>query len=174
VGAPLIVVLDVDAQDVFEVAVAEDQEPVQALIANGADESLCVGVRLRRLHGRVDNLDSFAAEHLVESGGELAVAIVDQETHPLKQVGEAEAARLLDDPGSGRVRRAAGEVDASATELDEEQHVEAMQRHRLDGEEVAGEQACRLASQKGRPAHRLPARRGLEPATRDHTPDRAR
>jgi hypothetical protein len=42
----------------------------------------------------------------------------------------------------------------------EEQQVEATQRHRFDGEEVAGEQARRLATQKGRRTHRLPARRG--------------
>ena len=99
VGALVVVVLDVDAQDVFEVAAANDQEPVATLVADGADESLRVGVRLRCLHRRVDHPDSFATEHLVERSGELAVAIVDQETHPLKQVGETEVARLLDDPG---------------------------------------------------------------------------
>jgi hypothetical protein len=48
----------------------------------------------------VDDCDSFVAEQLVEGGGELAVAIVDQETRPLEKVGEAEVAGLLDDPGS--------------------------------------------------------------------------
>jgi hypothetical protein len=62
----------------------------------------------------------------------LAVAIVDQETRPLENVGEAEVARLLNDPGSGWVRRSPG---------DEEEHIEPTQRDRLDGEEVAGEQA---------------------------------
>jgi hypothetical protein len=93
-----VVVLDVDAQDVFEMAAADDQEPVETLVADGADESLRVGVRLRRSHRRVDHLDSFAAEHLVEGSGELAIAIVDQETRPLENVREAEVARLLDDP----------------------------------------------------------------------------
>jgi hypothetical protein len=102
----------------FEMSAADDQEPVETLVADGADESLRVGVRLRRLHRRVDDRDSFAAEQLVEGGGELAVAIVDQETRPLEKVAEAEVARLLDDPGPGRVRRAPGEVDAPAAELD--------------------------------------------------------
>jgi hypothetical protein len=83
---------------VFEMAAADDQEPVETLVADGADESLRVGVRLRRSHRRVDHLDSFAAEHLVEGSGELAIAIVDQETRPLENVREAEVARLLDDP----------------------------------------------------------------------------
>ncbi len=94
-----VVVLDVDPQDMFEMSAADDQEPVEALVADRADESLREGVRLRRLHQRVDDRDSFAAEQLVEGGGELAVAIVDQETRPLEKVGEAEVARLLDDLG---------------------------------------------------------------------------
>jgi hypothetical protein len=77
-GALSLVVLGVDPQDMFEMSAAHDQEPVETLVADGADESLRVGVCLRRLHRRVDDRDSFAAEELVEGGGELAVAIVDQ------------------------------------------------------------------------------------------------
>jgi hypothetical protein len=73
----------------------------------------------------VDHGDSFAAEDLVEGAAELTVAVVDQEPHPLEQTGEAEVARLLGHPGSARVGGAAGEMDAAATKLDEEQHVEA-------------------------------------------------
>jgi hypothetical protein len=69
----------------------------------------------------VDHLDPFAAEHLVEAGAELAVAVVDQEPRPLEEAGKAEIARLLRDPAAGRVGCAAGEVDAAASELDEEQ-----------------------------------------------------
>ena len=39
------------------------------------------------------------AAELVKGGGELAIAIVDQETRPLEYVGEAEVTRLLNDPG---------------------------------------------------------------------------
>jgi hypothetical protein len=101
----------VDAQDVFEVAAAEDQQPVETLVADGADEPFRVRVRLWGLHRRVDDLDSFAAEQLVEGGGELAVAVVDQETRPLENAGEAEVARLLDGPRSRRVRRATSKMD---------------------------------------------------------------
>src|SRR6266550_7402103 len=62
VGTLAVVVLDVDAQDVFEVAAADDQEPVERFRSDGADEPLCVGVRLRRSHRRVDHPDPFAAE----------------------------------------------------------------------------------------------------------------
>ncbi len=141
VGTFPVVMAGVDAKDVFEVASADDQEPVETFRSDGADEPLGVSVRLRRLHRRVDHSDPFAAEHLVEGCCELAVAIVEQEADPFEEAGEAEVARLLNDPGPGRVRRTAGEVDAPALEFDEEEHVEAAQRDRLDGKEVASEQA---------------------------------
>jgi hypothetical protein len=42
-------------------------------------------------------------------------------------------------------------VDASATEFDEEEHVQSPQRDRLDGEEVDREHALRLCSHEGAP-----------------------
>jgi hypothetical protein len=61
----------------------------------------------------VDHLDPFAAEDLVEGRGELAVAVVDQESHPLEQAGEAKVARLLGNhPPVGLVVQS--EVDATA------------------------------------------------------------
>lgn len=59
VRAPAVVVLDVDAQDSFEMAAAEDQERVDTLRSDGADETLSVGIRLRRSNRRVDYPDSF-------------------------------------------------------------------------------------------------------------------
>ncbi len=35
-----VVVLEVHTQDVFEIAAADDQEPVETLVADGADEPL--------------------------------------------------------------------------------------------------------------------------------------
>src|SRR6266545_2429636 len=99
VGALAVVVQRVNPQDVLEVAAADDQEPVEAFRSDGADEPLREGVRLRRLHRRVDHPNSFAAEDLVEARGELAVAIMDQEARPLEQAREAKVSRLLDDPG---------------------------------------------------------------------------
>jgi hypothetical protein len=43
VWALAVVVPDVGVQDVFEVVAAEDQEPVETLVADSADESLGVG-----------------------------------------------------------------------------------------------------------------------------------
>ena len=61
----------------LEVSAVEDQEPVETLSANGADEALGDRVRLRRPKRCADDFDALASEHLVEGAAELAVAIVD-------------------------------------------------------------------------------------------------
>jgi hypothetical protein len=87
-----------------------------------------------------------------KESGELGVAVVDQEPDPLEYAGEAQVARLLGHPGAGRVGCAASQVDAAAVELDEEEHVEAAERDRFDGEEVAGDHARGLLAEEVPPA----------------------
>ena len=48
VRAVRVVMLDVDRKDALEVAAIDDQEPVEALAAEGADPSLGIRVRDRR------------------------------------------------------------------------------------------------------------------------------
>ena len=61
----------------FEVAPSEGQRRVETLGVDGALEPLRVGVRLCRSNRRLDDLDAFAAEHLVEGCAELAYLVVD-------------------------------------------------------------------------------------------------
>src|ERR671936_169050 len=112
-------------------AAADDQQPVETFGADGADEALGIGVRPWCADRRVDHLEAFAAEDLVEGDRELTVTIVDQKPCPREQAAEAEVARLLGHPGTRRVGRATGQVDASALELDEKENVQAAQRKRL-------------------------------------------
>ena len=53
-----VVVVDVDAEHVFEVTAVEDQQPVQALGTHGPHEAFCDRVRLRCAHGRLDDSDA--------------------------------------------------------------------------------------------------------------------
>jgi hypothetical protein len=48
------------------VAAVEDQEPIEALRSDNADEAFGDRVRLRRVHWCADDLDSFASEDGVE------------------------------------------------------------------------------------------------------------
>jgi hypothetical protein len=142
-----------DAEDALEVASVDDQEPVEAFGPDRADEALGGRVRLRRSHRRLDDLDALAGEDGVEVTAELAVAVADQEAKLSWSLLErpGDLARLLADPSSGRVGGAAGEVDAPATQLDEQEHVQPSQRDRLDGEEVDREHALRLCPQERAP-----------------------
>src|SRR6266498_3152587 len=111
-----VVVLDVGAEDSLEMAAVEDQEPVEALSTDGADEALGDGIRFGRSDRRAEDPDSLAAEDLVEGAGVLAVTVTDQETDPLLGEEESEVARLLGNPVALRVGGAASQVDAPAAD----------------------------------------------------------
>jgi hypothetical protein len=74
-----VVMVDIDAQHLLELSPADDQDPVEAVPADGADPAFGERVRLRGPERCADDLDAFASEGLVEDAAELAVAIVDQE-----------------------------------------------------------------------------------------------
>jgi hypothetical protein len=109
-----VVVVDVDAEHVFEVALVEDQQPVEALRTDCSDEAFCDRVRLRRSHRRLHDPDAFAAEDLVEGAAVLAVAVADQEADVLFGEAKAEVARLPGyqiDTCSLTARIASGTID---------------------------------------------------------------
>jgi hypothetical protein len=83
VGPVLVVVADIDAKNVFELAAAEDQEPIEALLPRGADPALDVRVRVRRLQRRPDDPYSLAAEDVVAGAAELGVTVVDEKLRSL-------------------------------------------------------------------------------------------
>jgi len=62
-------------------AAVEDQEPVETLGSDGADEALGDRFGLRRSHRRAHDLDPFASEDRVKFARELAVAIADEEAN---------------------------------------------------------------------------------------------
>ena len=74
-----VVVRLVFGQDGSELSFMEDQQPVQALAAHGADPPFGVGVRPRRPRWTAQDLDPDAGEDGVEAGGELGVSVADQE-----------------------------------------------------------------------------------------------
>src|SRR4029453_17918364 len=97
--------LDEDPEHPFEMAAVEDQEPVETLRADGADEALGNRVRLRRSHWDADDLDPFASEDDVEVTRELALTIPDQEANRCRALRQSpsELTSLLSHPGAARV-----------------------------------------------------------------------
>src|SRR6266545_2467117 len=82
VRAMPVVVVDVDAKDLLQVASPDDQQPVEALRAGRADPAFGVGVRVGRLHRRDQHLGALRAEHVVKAAGELRVPVAEQEAQP--------------------------------------------------------------------------------------------
>ena len=117
-----VVMVDEDAEHPLEVAAVEDQEPIEALRSDGADEAFGDCVRRRRSQRCADDLDPFASEDGVEIARELAVTIPDQEANRCRALGQSpgELSGLLRDPVAAWVYRAASEMHAAAAELDEE------------------------------------------------------
>jgi len=66
-----VVVEDVLGQDLLEMAATEDEKPVQALAACGANKALRDRIRSRGSHRSLHYPDAVGAEHVVEADGEL-------------------------------------------------------------------------------------------------------
>lgn len=66
-----VVVPDVNAEDVGDMVVTDDQQPVQVLAANASDPALHVSVGIRRMDGSGDDFDALAFEKGVEGSREL-------------------------------------------------------------------------------------------------------
>jgi hypothetical protein len=60
----LVVVLHVDTQGPIQVALPNDEQPVQTLGTNCPDPALGVGVRVRRLYRRQHDVGALRAEHV--------------------------------------------------------------------------------------------------------------
>jgi hypothetical protein len=170
-----VVMLDVGRKDALEVTSTDDQEPVEALAAYRADPSFGERVRIWCSHGCADRPDALGAEHLVERGRELAVTVVDQEPDRLASFDE----RLDDvpcpsgDPLPGRVRGDARQMHLPRRQLDEHEHVHAAEQHRVDGEEIAGDDPAGLRAQELPPRLRRPTRHRIDPSLPEDRPDRA-
>ncbi len=101
----LVVVLDVVADQPFELSVVPDDGPVEELSADRSDPALGEGVGDRGPDGCAEDLEAFGPEDLVERVYELAPAIANQcpSTVELGAVAQEEVAGCLGGPGARRV-----------------------------------------------------------------------
>ena len=155
-----VVVADIDAEDMFELAAADDQQPVKAFAADAADPTLHVGVGVRRPYRRADDLDLLARQERVESRRELRVAVMDQEPHPPVTIVKLhqQVARLLERPRGVRSAGAGEVLDPAAADRQEDEHVQAAQPDSVDGEVVTGEDRLAMGSEEAAPRLRVAPR----------------
>jgi hypothetical protein len=172
----LVVIRDVRGEDVVEVSATDDQQPIKALAASATDPAFGVCPCFRRPHGRFDYADALRAEDLVELAGELTVTVTDKEQRPniLAVEVHEQVARLLRDPAPVGVGRDPGETNTPGRDFDKEQDVEALQKQRVNFEEVALEDAYRLPPQELSPALLEPPGCRLDPGLPQDRPNRAR
>jgi hypothetical protein len=153
-----VVVPDVAAKDSFEVTLAHHEQPVETFCPHRSHPTLRVSVGPRRSNRCLDDPDALRAEHLVEAGAELGIAVPDKELDRSTAVGEItdQVAGHLGDEGTGRVVGDTEEVHLTGRKLDHEEHVELLQRHGVHREEVRGQHALCLSGQELSPGRAAP------------------
>ena len=137
----------------------DDQCAVEEFTADAADEAFGDGVGPRRPRRRLDGRDVEGGEGGVEGGGELGVAIPDEEPVPPAGVVEVhgQVAGQLGQPRSGRVQGDAEDVHPAGGVLDDEERVEPVQGDGVEVKQVASEIPVRLGPQEF--VHEGPVRR---------------
>ena len=117
---------------------SEDEDAIEAVIADGPHPALSERVRVRCLHRSPDHIDPLGAEDVVEGAAELRVAIMDQQLELRLMLARLhdEVASLLGDPGAVGVGSAGDELEPARREREEEEHIDPLQRERLDREEI--------------------------------------
>jgi len=145
-----IVVDDILLEEMPQVAFAEDDEVVEALCPDGADEALSEGITVGAVAGDADALDAVVAEHGSPSFGEKWVSVVDEVSGlPEESVeGVEKVAGHLFHPRIVWCDADTSDMHLAGLEFHhEEDHVAdcAKGAKCLDGEEVAGVQSFPMA-----------------------------
>ena len=123
------VLRDVSRQHSAKMLLPKEQDPVEAFLASGANPSFFISIGVGCPHWRLDKRHSLRCENRLEAHRKLGVTTADQEAHGQRAVLElpTELPRLLSHPRTGRVGRAAGQMNASTAEFHEEQNIECLQ-----------------------------------------------
>jgi len=103
------------------VSLIDDQKAVEEFAADRSDEALGDRVCPWRPRWRLDDLDAGRGEDGIEGGGELAVAVADEEPEVLVGVVEVhqQVAGLLGEPRWGRMCGDAEDVDSAGGVFDD-------------------------------------------------------
>ena len=132
------------------VPLVDDQDAVEELAAEAADEAFGDRVGPWRPHRRPEDADLDGGEDRVERRGELGIAVPDEEPEAPSGVVEihAEVAGLLGQPGSGGMCGDAEDVYAAGGVLDGEEDIQPAQGDGVEVKRVAGQDRVRLRAQE--------------------------
>lgn len=109
-----------------------------------------ITVRTRRLRRRLHRPYARTGEDSVEHGGELGVTVPDEKPERIDPVTKIhqQVSRLLRRPRAVRVPGHTEDVHPPGRHLHHEQHIQALEEDRVDGEEVTPQQALRLDAEE--------------------------
>lgn len=112
-------------KEMIEVPFAEDDEVIEALIADCLNKAFGKGVEVRRFGWKFLHFSALAFDHRVKFVGELGVAVPDQAGDRLTSVGKHghEISTLLLGPRADGIACSRTDVDPPASHVNEEQHV---------------------------------------------------
>ena len=155
------------------VPLIDKEDAVEEFAADGADEAFGDGVGPWCSYRRWDDLNIGGCEDRVERGGELGVAIADEEPESLPGVVEVhgEVARQLGQPRASRVRGDAEDVDAAGGVLDDEERVQPMQADGVEVKQIAGQDPLGLGSKEVGPGGSGAAGRWVDAGAVQDLPD---
>ena len=155
-------------------ALIDDEQPVEDLSAQGADEPLTDRVRPGCLRRAAEDPDALRGEHRIKGAGELASPVPDQELDRGRAVAEIhqEVASCLRSPRAIGVRGDASQMGTAGAVLDHDQHVDAAPQHGVHVDEIDGKDAAGLHGQKLLPGRAPAAGRGIAPGVVQDLPDR--
>jgi len=107
-----VLVLDIFGEQGFEMSTAQDEHPVEALAAEGADHAFADRVRPRCPDRILQNPDPVGSKDGVEGSDKFDVAVADEELHRAGLFGELhrEVAGLLGHPVGDWLSRHAGRL----------------------------------------------------------------
>ena len=159
-GPGFVVVAEVLGEQRLEMSSRHDEEVIEALLADGPHEPLGKSIRPRRGDRGSQGLNPDGGENGVEARGELGVAIEEAEVTPGVLEVRRKVAGHLGHPGTVGVGGDTEQVHSSSVDLNHDEHVEAAQRDRVDGEEAGSQDAFGLGTQELTPGGARAPRRG--------------
>src|SRR5712691_6325864 len=152
-------------------SVIQNDQPIQALTTDRADQPLAERIRLRASHRRLQHRQTHRRNRLVDGGGKDGVTVVDEKS--LGLVAWHNRPELLDGPTGRGMLRHVPMHDPTRTHVQHYKYVQHAEARRDGDEEIAREHRAGMVADEGAP----PLGRSAivrAPTSRHVTPDRAR
>ena len=138
----LVVIDKVRLERASQVAFAEKEAVIQALLGDGTHPTLSKGVGIGSLRRRKHDGDAFGPENGIEGRGEFGIAVMDEEAPGGRIILQlpGKLPGLLRDPDRGGLPRTASQIDLTSIQFDKEQDIDCLQEKCVYRKEIASQE----------------------------------